>query len=121
MDVTDPATARVIANVPDAGEEDVDRAVAAARSALEGAWGRLMPVERQDLMLRLAALIADRGEEIAHLEALEQGKLLEFSRMVEVDMAVDYIRYMAGWATKIEGSTFEISPRQPEASMRSPR
>lgn len=114
LDVTDPATERVIANVPDAGEEDVDRAVAAARSSLEGSWGRLMPVERQDLMLRLADVVADRGEEIAHLETLEQGKLLEFSRLVEVDMAVDYIRYMAGWATKIEGSTFEISPRQPE-------
>jgi phenylacetaldehyde dehydrogenase len=114
LDVTDPATARVIANVPDADEEDVDAAVRAARSALDDAWGRLMPVERQDLMLRLADFIADHGEEIAHLEALEQGKLLEFSRLIEVDMAVDYIRYMAGWCTKIEGTTFDISPRQPE-------
>src|SRR5262249_47944793 len=114
LEVTDPATARVIARVPDAGEEDVDAAVASARDALDGPWSRLMPVERQDLLLRLADLIASRGEEIAHLEALEQGKLLEFSRAIEVDMAVDYVRYMAGWATKIEGSTFDISPRMPE-------
>jgi phenylacetaldehyde dehydrogenase len=114
LDVTDPATGHVIANVPDADEEDVDAAVRAARGALEDTWARLMPVERQDLMLRLADLIADHGEEIAHLEALEQGKLLEFSRLIEVDMAVDYIRYMAGWSSKIEGSTFDISPRQPE-------
>jgi phenylacetaldehyde dehydrogenase len=114
LDVTDPATGHLIANVPDADEEDVDAAVRAARGALEDMWARLMPVERQDLMLRLADLIADHGEEIAHLEALEQGKLLEFSRLIEVDMAVDYIRYMAGWSTKIEGSTFDISPRQPE-------
>jgi phenylacetaldehyde dehydrogenase len=114
IDVLDPATARVIATVPDATKRDIDRAVTAARAALEGPWSRALAVERQDWMLRLADLIAERREQIAELEALEQGKLLEVARQIEVDMAVDYMRYMAGWATKIRGETFDISPRFPE-------
>jgi phenylacetaldehyde dehydrogenase len=114
IDVLDPTTARRIATVPDTTKRDVDRAVSAARAALEGPWSRALAVERQDWMLRLADLIAERREPIAELEALEQGKLLEVARQIEVDMAVDYMRYMAGWATKIRGETFDISPRFPE-------
>ena len=61
IDVLDPTTARVIATVPDATERDVDRAVAAARSALEGPWSRALAVERQDWMLRLADQHGPRG------------------------------------------------------------
>jgi phenylacetaldehyde dehydrogenase len=114
LDVSDPATGRRIASVPDAGEEDVGEAVAAARRALDGEWARMLPADRADKMLALADLIAKHSEEIAHLETLEQGKLLEFARMIEVDMAVDYVRYMAGWATKIEGSTIDLSVRMVE-------
>jgi phenylacetaldehyde dehydrogenase len=114
FDVYDPSTAQVIAHVPDAGREDVDAAVTAARRAFEGRWSRILPHERQGLMLRLADLIEERGEEIATLEALNQGKLLDVARSVEVEMAADYVRYMAGWATKIEGSVVELSPRMPE-------
>ena len=114
LDVNDPATGRRIASVPDAGEQDVDRAVVAARRALDGEWARMLPAERTEKMLILADLIAKRSEDIAYLEALEQGKLLEFARMIEVDMAVDYVRYMAGWATKIEGSTIDLSVRMVE-------
>jgi phenylacetaldehyde dehydrogenase len=114
FDVHDPATAQVIAHVPDAGREDIDAAVTAARHAFEGRWSRILPHERQALMLRLADLIEERGEEIAALEALNQGKLLDVARSVEVEMAADYVRYMAGWATKIEGSVVELSPRMPE-------
>jgi phenylacetaldehyde dehydrogenase len=114
FDVLDPATGRVIASVPEADEADVDSAVRAARAALEGPWHRMLPHDRARLMHKLADLIEENGEEIASLEALEQGKLLAVARTVEVEMAADYIRYMAGWATKIEGSTFELSPRDPE-------
>jgi phenylacetaldehyde dehydrogenase len=116
FDVHDPSTAQVIANVPDAGREDVDAAVIAARRAFEGRWSWILPHERQGLMLRLADLIEERGEEIAALEALNQGKLLDVARSVEVEMAADYVRYMAGWATKIEGSVVELSPRMPEGT-----
>ncbi|MDP9222941.1 MAG: aldehyde dehydrogenase family protein, partial [Actinomycetota bacterium] len=114
LDVIDPATGRTIAVVPDANEEDIDEAVIAARAALDGEWSRLLPADRTDRMLALANLIAEHSETIAHLEALEQGKLIEFARVIEVDMAVDYVRYMAGWATKIEGSTIDLSVRMVE-------
>lgn len=114
FEVSDPATGTVIATVPDGGREDVDRAVAAARRAFEGEWARVLPHERQKLMLQLADLIEENGDEIAALEALNQGKLLEVARIVEVEMAADYVRYMAGWATKLEGSTVELSPRMVE-------
>ena len=116
FDVSDPATGEVIAQVPDAGREDIDLAVAAARRALEGSWARILPHERQQMMLRLADLIEEHGEEIAHLETLNQGQLLEVARMVQVEMAADYVRYMAGWATKIEGSTIQLSPRMMEGT-----
>jgi phenylacetaldehyde dehydrogenase len=111
FEVSDPTTGRMIAKVPAAGKEDVDRAVTAARSALDGPWGATLPHVRAELMMRLAELIADRGEEISALETLNQGQLLAVSEIVEVDMAVDYLRYMAGWATKIEGTTFDLSSR----------
>jgi phenylacetaldehyde dehydrogenase len=114
FDVHDPTTGQVITSVPEAGEVDVDLAVRAARAALVGPWQRMLPHDRARLMHKLADLIEENGEEIASLEALEQGKLLAVARTVEVEMAADYIRYMAGWATKIEGSTFELSPRDPE-------
>ena len=106
IEVEDPSTGQ---EVPAGDELDVDLAVRTARVALEGVWRRA-PHERARMMLRLADLIEERGEEIAALEALEQGKLLDIARTVEVGMAAEYLRYMAGWATKIEGSTFELSP-----------
>lgn len=108
--VEDPSTGRCIGQVPAGAEPDVDLAVRAARDALTGEWSRVAPHERARLMHRLADLIEQHGEEIAALEALEQGKLIDVARIVEVGMAADYLRYMAGWSTKIEGSTFDLSP-----------
>jgi phenylacetaldehyde dehydrogenase len=113
--IYNPATAEVIADIPSAGVEDVDRAVKAARRAFDsGPWSRMLPVERQNLLLKLADLIEKHGGDIAQLETLNQGKLIEISRIVEVNMAVDFVRYMAGWATKIHGSTMDLSLREPE-------
>ncbi|WP_407655907.1 aldehyde dehydrogenase family protein [Capillimicrobium parvum] len=114
FEVVDPTTARVIATVPEADRADVDAAVGAARAALDGPWSRLLPHERQALILRLADLVEEHGEEIAALETLNQGKLLAVAETVEVEMAADYLRYMAGWATKLEGSTLQLSPRMTE-------
>jgi phenylacetaldehyde dehydrogenase len=114
FDVVDPTTGHVIANVPEADATDVDAAVTAASDALAGPWSTTLPHERQALMLRLAALVEEHGQEIAALETLNQGKLLAVAETVEVEMAADYLRYMAGWATKIEGSTFDLSPRMTE-------
>jgi phenylacetaldehyde dehydrogenase len=110
IDVFDPATARVIAQVADADKPDVDLAVKAARRALESsAWADMKPAGRELLLLRLADAIEKNFDELAELESLNVGKLLFFSRMIDIGTAPSFVRYMAGWATKIEGSTITPS------------
>lgn len=117
LDVRDPTSGSSIGNVPDAGPEDVDRAVQAARKALEeGPWQRMKPVQRERLMLRLASLLEDNAEEFAEIESLNSGRTIPNTRAFDVDLSVDYLRYMAGWATKIHGHTFSPSvPYVPDA------
>nr|WP_269467637.1 aldehyde dehydrogenase family protein [Paraburkholderia pallida] len=108
--VFNPATGTEIAQVPDAGDADIDAAVTAARRAFEAdTWRRMPPAERERLLLKLADLVERNGDELAALETLNQGKLLGFSKMLEVGGSVQWLRYMAGWATKIEGSTLDLS------------
>ena len=108
--VIDPATGRQIAAVADAGAEDVDRAVTAARRAFEGgAWHDMLPREREALMWRLAELIERHRDELAELESLNNGKTKAIADAVDVADTRDYFRYMAGWATKVTGETFQTS------------
>ena len=107
--VYDPAPGRILAQVPAGAAEDVDAAVTAAQAAFEGPWSRLLPTQRQAAMLRLADLIEANGEELAQLETLNNGKSIMMSRLLEVQGAAEYFRYMAGWATKIEGATLDVS------------
>ena len=109
FETLDPSTGKVIAHVASAGEADVDRAVAAARAAFEGAWSKVKPTERTNLLLRLADLVEANAEELALLETLDVGRPIQFSRMIDVAGAVGQLRYNAGWATKIYGETAEIS------------
>lgn len=101
----DPATGREIARVPEAGAADVDRAVAAARRALEGPWGRMSAAERGLLLFRLADLVNDCAEELAQLESLDGGKPVTAARAADLPLAIDHLRYFAGWPTKLEGRT----------------
>ncbi len=118
FDVVDPATTEVIASVPSAGAADVDRAVSAARAAFDdGPWRRLGPSERGRLVWRLADLIEERTEEFAVLDSLDNGKPVTATRAVDVPLSVDLFRYMAGWATKIEGNTISCKiPGQPDTN-----
>jgi phenylacetaldehyde dehydrogenase len=110
LDSFDPATGRVIARVAAADKADVDRAVLAARSAVDtSAWSSTLPAERERLLLKLADLIEARTEELAEIESLDNGKPLAVARMIDVGKAPAFVRYMAGWATKIEGSTIAPS------------
>jgi phenylacetaldehyde dehydrogenase len=109
FEVFNPADGSLLANVPEASEADVDRAVAAARAAMEGPWGDMPGTARTALMLKLADLIEENGEELAQLETLENGKSIMMSRLIEVMSSAEYIRYMAGWATKIRGETLDVS------------
>jgi phenylacetaldehyde dehydrogenase len=108
--VHDPASGEVIARLPAGGDIEVDAAVRAARAALAApAWAGLTPYARERLMARLADLIESHADELAGLETLNQGKLLPWSHAIEVGGSAQWLRYMAGWATKIEGSTFDVS------------
>lgn len=108
--VHNPASGETIAQVPQGGAADVDRAVRAARAAFESAgWRDMMPAARERLLLKFADAVEAHGEELAMLESLNQGKLLPYAQAVDVNATVQWLRYMAGWATKIEGSALDIS------------
>ena len=100
----DPATGGEITRVPLAGESDVDRAVMAARAAFEGPWGRTTPRERERLLHALADRLESVADEMAQLEALDQGKPFPHARAIDMQFAIDHLRYYAGWPTKIEGT-----------------
>lgn len=106
----DPATGRTVAILADAGQADVDRAVAAAREAFEkGPWPDMLPVQREALLWRLSDLIEQHADELAELESIDNGKTKFMASIVDVPGARNYFRYMAGWATKIEGTMPQIS------------
>lgn len=108
--VIDPATGKQISSLIDADQQDVDRAVKAARQAFEsGPWADMLPSQRQDLLLRLADLIDKHADELAELESLDNGKTRFMAGLIDVPGSRDHFRYMAGWATKIEGSTIDTS------------
>jgi len=109
FDTYNPATGEVLARVAEGGREDIDRAVKAARKAFDGPWSRMTASERGKLIWKLADLLEEHLEEFATLETLDNGKPLTISRVADVPLAVDLFRYMAGWATKIEGATIPIS------------
>jgi phenylacetaldehyde dehydrogenase len=105
-----PATGEVLARVAEGDREDIDRAVKAARNAFaSGRWPQLTPSERGRAIWKLADLLEENLEEFAELESLDNGKPQKIARVADVPLAVDLLRYMAGWATKIEGNTIPIS------------
>ena len=110
IDVRDPATGEVVTSVPAAGAADVDLAVRAARAAFESReWGAARPVDRERWLLKLADLLEANAAEFAEIETIDNGKPLVISQRVDVPSAVDFLRYCAGWATKVEGTTVEPS------------
>ena len=103
--VENPAWARTIAAVQTAGAEDIDAAVAAARGAFQAGWGRMSGRDRAAVLLRFADLLERDAEAIAQIETLESGVPIALSTATLKGFCVDMVRYYAGWATKIEGST----------------
>jgi len=105
-----PATGEVLANVPEGDKADIELAVKAARSAFEKpAWRRMTPSERGKLIWRLGDAVEQHADEFAALESLDNGKAVMMARYGDVALVVDMFRYMAGWATKIEGNTIPLS------------
>jgi phenylacetaldehyde dehydrogenase len=110
LPVVDPATEMVVAEAPDSDASDVDLAVSSARRAFEAdAWGRMRPADRERILIRLAQLIEEHGDELSAMETLQSGKLQVVARMIDVGFSAEFVRYMAGWATKLEGSTLQSS------------
>lgn len=104
FETIDPATGQVIGEVPYAGQEDVDRAVAAAREAFDnGPWPKMTPLERSKLIWKLADMIDHYGDELAQIDSLDNGKSVANARAVDVGFSVDLLYYMSGWCTKITG------------------
>ncbi len=105
-----PATGDVLAQVAEGDREDINRAVDAARAAFDqGPWRKLSHSERSRMMWKLADLVEKHAEEFAQLESLDNSKPLTIARVADVPGTVDMFRYMAGWATKIEGNTIPLS------------
>lgn len=106
----DPATGEVLSQVAEGDREDIDRAVKAARAAFEtGPWSKMTASERGRAIWKLGDLLDQRRDEFAEIESLDNGKPYKVARAADVPLAAELFRYMAGWATKIEGNTIPLS------------
>jgi phenylacetaldehyde dehydrogenase len=108
--VFDPSNGQQIAQVAEGGADDVDAAVAAARRAFDaGAWAKMKPTERGKLVWKLGDVLEAHADELAELEALDNGKPISDARAVDVPFSCELLRYMGGWSTKITGQSIPLS------------
>src|SRR5947207_3730684 len=98
----DPASEEPLAEIPQAGPEDVALAVESARDAVENAWSAASPAERAKALFRIARILQERSREFAVLESLNGGKPIRESRDVDLPLAAAHFFYYAGWADKLE-------------------
>ena len=106
-----PATEEPLAEIVDAGPTDVDRAVAAARTAYDRVWSRMPGTDRAKYLFRIARLIQERGRELAVLESIDNGKPIRESRDVDIPLVAAHFFYYAGWADKLAYAGFGANPR----------
>jgi aldehyde dehydrogenase (NAD+) len=106
-----PATEEVLAEISEAGEADIDRAVAAARRAYDRVWSKLPARERGKYLYRIARILQERARELAVLESLDNGKPIRESRDVDVPLVAAWFFYYAGWADKLDHAGFGPDPR----------
>jgi aldehyde dehydrogenase (NAD+) len=112
LPVIDPSTGQQIAEIAAGGGEDIDRAVRAARDAFEGPWRAFTPVQRQNLLLRLADLVEEHGRELGLLDVYDMGSPISIAQF-KFRAPMEILRYYAGWATKIMGHTLPNSAASP--------
>jgi aldehyde dehydrogenase (NAD+) len=108
----DPSTEEPLAEVAQAGKEDVGLAVGAARDAFENGWSDVSPAERAKYLFRIARILQERSREFAVLESLNGGKPIKESRDVDVPLSAAHFFYYAGWADKLE---YAFPNRKPKA------
>ncbi|HSM57338.1 MAG TPA: aldehyde dehydrogenase family protein [Candidatus Sulfomarinibacteraceae bacterium] len=100
-----PSDGSELAQLAVAGPEDVYRAVAAARAALDGPWSRMTPADREARLRRLGDIISEAAEELAQLESIDNGKPLSHTRRIDAPAAAKRTYYAAGLPTKLAGYT----------------
>src|SRR2546429_1767796 len=110
FDTIDPATGEVLARVAEGAAEDIDGAVAAARKSFDrGTWRELPPAERAKVLWKVGDLLEERANEFAQLETLDNGMPINDALLFHVPLAAATFRYYAGWVTKLEGATQQVS------------
>lgn len=110
FETIDPSNKKVLAVVSQAGPEDIDKAVKAARQAFEnGPWKTMSASERGRIIYKFADLMEAHQEELAQIETLDNGKPIRETRNADVPLAIDHFRYYAGWATKVVGQTIPVA------------
>ena len=120
IDVIDPATTDVIAKVPDANAQDVDRAVGAARAAFdEGPWKDATAQDRGRVLLKLAEIVRQRADELAEIETRNSGKPIVESEFDMADVATCF-EYYGGLATKIHGDVLPVPDNAISLALREP-
>jgi acyl-CoA reductase-like NAD-dependent aldehyde dehydrogenase len=109
FDTLDPATATPITSVAHAGSEDIDRALGAARRALDaGSWAKASASARARLINLLADEIERHADELAEIESLDNGKPLKLAKVVDVASAAAHFRHFAGWAERVTGDVLPV-------------
>jgi acyl-CoA reductase-like NAD-dependent aldehyde dehydrogenase len=120
LDIVNPATEETIATVASGEQADVDAAAAAARTALDGPWGKLSARERGRLIWKIGETLMEKADEIARLETLHNGKPIFESRQIEIPAAAECFQYYAGWADKIHGETIPVKGNYLTYTLREP-
>jgi acyl-CoA reductase-like NAD-dependent aldehyde dehydrogenase len=109
FETINPSTAERLTDVAAADRDDVDRAVAAARSTFEsGAWSGMDGRARGRILYRIADGLEARADELARMEAMDNGKPVREARMIDIKESIDCFRYYAGWADKIDGEVIPV-------------
>src|SRR5258708_2285261 len=115
-----PATGAILAEVAEADKADNDKAVAAARRALDGKWSKVSARDRGRMLYKLSQLIEQHAQELAELETQDNGKPIKESMYVDLPQVAENFEYFAGWATKIEGETIPVPGAMFNYTLREP-
>ncbi len=119
LELQNPSDGTELARIARGGAADIDRAVGAARAALDGAWGRLAAAERGRLLAAMGRLVLEQAEELARLEALDVGKPLRQARADALALA-RYLEFYGGAADKVHGETIPYQPAYTVLTLREP-
>jgi betaine-aldehyde dehydrogenase len=115
-----PATGATLAEVAEGDKADIDKAVEAARRALEGPWSKVSARDRGRMLYKLSQLIEAKTPELAALETADNGKPIKETSYVDLPQVVENFEYFAGWATKIEGETIPVPGQMFNYTLREP-